>query len=1375
LSRLIDGLYGRANMLTYAPGQLSLHMNANFKKSLVALFTILIASSAYSNPALNSVVSGNVSITQTPTTTTVSQSSEQAIINWNSFNIAAGEKTQFVQPHTSSVALNRIDPTQGVSQIYGSLSSNGKIILINGAGIHFGPGSAVNVGGMIASTSDITDANFLAGNYKFTIPSISNGSIVNEGTLIATQHGLIALLGSNVQNNGMIQAEMGNIVLGTGSKFTLDFYGDQLINFSVDQAASSGGRINNTGTLLADGGKILVSAQAAENVVDNVINMSGVAQARSVRQHKGEIILSGGNYGTVSVSGKLNVSGRHQHTQGGTIKVLGAYVNLLSTANLNASGDGGGGTILVGGNFHGTGPEQNALATTVDAGAVIKADAITSGNGGSIAVWSVNNTQFHGYVSAAGGVNGGNGGTVETSGHSLDVTGAKINLSALSGLTGTWLLDPADLTICSGCVTSNTLSGTLYGTGNTNSYLAVSDLVNALSTANIIVQTSVNGSGGNGDIFVNTDINWNSGNTLTLSAYRNITINNGVTLANSAGGSLILQANNIGAFSSAPAGGEVINNGSLNLSGGGAVNIYYNPTSYSLPVTYNNAGNDRVTSYMLINSLGSSNDSVNTLSLGAFSNPANSSATYSGNFALSTDINAANTTSWNSGHGYTPVNFGGNFDGQNHVISNLYINTTNNYVAFFSVFNNGGTQSTGSNVVLTINNLGITNATIINTSYIVSPKIGILVAAFYGNTASNGYNVSLDNDFTSGSITASGYANTAIGGLVGDFYTGSITNSYSTATINGTSATGGGIGGIAGTTQVNSTIRNSYFNGTVNGGSGTNVGGITGLLASSTVSNSYNLGTVNSGSGDNTGGLIGVEYSGASVANSYSAGMISNSSGNVGGVIGSSNGSNTNVYWDKNVFTGNGVGTGTSTNIVGLTTAQLKSGLPGGLTSNNWAIITNQSYPYLTSIFTLISGVTGAGAGATVTLAVNGSNISSKALSPYYLPLIESTTTTLADGSYYFLETHVAFNPNDKILTYLSGTGGNAVTLAPTGHGNITGLNLYANNLQIGSDQAVSLSTTDIINAINGTIGSGILYSSTVNSINLASTSLNSTPSTNLIIDDNIIATGSANLSFGGNVAINSDSVITSTNNQTYDGAITATNNIQLNASTIFLNGRTVTSAGSQTYNAPLILGADTTLTGNSITLNNGATGNGKNLTANSNSTNGVLAFLGNLVLNIINANGVDNGSNTLTVQSGSSQAVVFTSVNSGYVTGSQSNQFNFSNILKFINFRAKPINRIYVSASQVPSITDNVVPGIIQSGQQKVVPQDATANNDFTYITTLENVRLANTAMITIGYDITAAFASLQMINMQEKVIRPASCILKKGVQHENPAVSCQ
>src|SRR3990167_8070146 len=146
-----------------------------------------LTSSVYSNPVLDNVSSGNVSVQQAPNSTIINQSSPKAIINWHSFNIGQQESTHFQQP-AGGVALNRISPNQGASQIYGRLTATGQIILVNPAGVYIGPSAFINVGGLIASTAGITDANFLNGIYKFDQLSPYAGPIINEGQIIAAQN-----------------------------------------------------------------------------------------------------------------------------------------------------------------------------------------------------------------------------------------------------------------------------------------------------------------------------------------------------------------------------------------------------------------------------------------------------------------------------------------------------------------------------------------------------------------------------------------------------------------------------------------------------------------------------------------------------------------------------------------------------------------------------------------------------------------------------------------------------------------------------------------------------------------------------------------------------------------------------------------------------------------------------------------------------------------------------------------------------------------------------------------------------------------------------------------------------------------------------------
>ncbi|HTZ80825.1 MAG TPA: filamentous hemagglutinin N-terminal domain-containing protein, partial [Stellaceae bacterium] len=327
------------------------------------------------------VSAGQASMTNpSATSTIINQTSNKAILNWQSFSIAAGNSVQFKQPSAGAIALNRVLGAN-VSNINGSLSANGQVWLVNPSGIFFGAGAQVNVGGLLATTADIQDSDFMAGNYKFGIPGNPNASVINQGHIQVASGGAAILAGARVSNEGLIEADLGTVVLGGGKTFAVDFSGDKLLSFQVtapvDQTPTNpdgtpvSALVSNSGTLSANGGTVLLTARAAKNVIDNVINTSGIIEAKTASMVNGEIVLDGGDTGAVTVSGSLDASGKNAGETGGTIKVLGDQVALTSTASLDASGDAGGGTVLVGGNFHGAGPEQNASTTTISAGAVI--------------------------------------------------------------------------------------------------------------------------------------------------------------------------------------------------------------------------------------------------------------------------------------------------------------------------------------------------------------------------------------------------------------------------------------------------------------------------------------------------------------------------------------------------------------------------------------------------------------------------------------------------------------------------------------------------------------------------------------------------------------------------------------------------------------------------------------------------------------------------------------------------------------------------------------------------------------------------------------------------------------------------------------------
>lgn len=299
---------------------------------------LILAGTAIANPVDPTVVQGTVGFSSSGSVLEVRQGSDKAIIDWRGFDIATGETTRFVQPGAGSIALNRVTGGQ-VSQIDGALTGNGRVFLINPNGILFGAGSVVDVGALVATTADIGNDRFLAGDYRFDIASpVAGATIANAGVINA---GMAALVAPQVRNSGTIRAALGRVTLGAAQRFTLDLAGDGLISFDAGSAVD-GAKLEQAG--LVQGASVLLSASTASKVVDTVIDMTGVIQARSVRQEGGDIILDGGA-GPVAVSGTLNADAAGQG-DGGTITVLSdSNVRFTGAISARGAGTGRGGDV----------------------------------------------------------------------------------------------------------------------------------------------------------------------------------------------------------------------------------------------------------------------------------------------------------------------------------------------------------------------------------------------------------------------------------------------------------------------------------------------------------------------------------------------------------------------------------------------------------------------------------------------------------------------------------------------------------------------------------------------------------------------------------------------------------------------------------------------------------------------------------------------------------------------------------------------------------------------------------------------------------------------------------------------------------------------
>jgi filamentous hemagglutinin family protein len=184
-------------------------------------------------PAGGTVIAGQAAISApNAATTLITQSSQKAIINWQSFSVAGGGLVQFAQPNSSAITLNRVTGL-AASAIDGAIRANGQVWLINPNGVLFGQGAQVNVAGLLATTSDIADGDFLSGNNNFS--GSSNAAVVNNGTIHARKGGSVVLSGASVANGGLIEARAGHVVLGSADAFTVDFKGDHLLSYQVTQ------------------------------------------------------------------------------------------------------------------------------------------------------------------------------------------------------------------------------------------------------------------------------------------------------------------------------------------------------------------------------------------------------------------------------------------------------------------------------------------------------------------------------------------------------------------------------------------------------------------------------------------------------------------------------------------------------------------------------------------------------------------------------------------------------------------------------------------------------------------------------------------------------------------------------------------------------------------------------------------------------------------------------------------------------------------------------------------------------------------------------------------------------------------------------------
>jgi filamentous hemagglutinin family protein len=423
--------------------------------ALTATGLVLAASSAMAdNWTDHTATEGSISIdTSIPNTTNITQETDFVKVNGDG-DINAGWTVNLAQPSSSSKYV-LYDIENDPTEIMGTLNANGRVYIFDKNGVLFGKDSVVNVGSIIASTGTVADEQIKLGT-PHTFENVgTEGAIINEGHITVAEAGVAAFVAPSVINRGLIEAKVGKVITAAAEQVTVDLYGDNLLEIALDGALEKA-VVKNEGIIKAEGGTVIMTASAAKNVVNNVINMDGIVDVSSVSMKGGKIILNGGSKGTVNVAGKMDASG----TEGGSVEVKG----------------------------------ERIIAT-----------GETKANGGDGSVKFVGNESlyFAGNIAA-------NNGFVETSGARLGVHGA-VNV----GEEGEWLLDPTNINVVAG--TGEGADFNPDDSANDSSYNIGVDFINGALNAGSNVTLSTNIAGNKtGRITVGADIQKTAGGDATL-------------------------------------------------------------------------------------------------------------------------------------------------------------------------------------------------------------------------------------------------------------------------------------------------------------------------------------------------------------------------------------------------------------------------------------------------------------------------------------------------------------------------------------------------------------------------------------------------------------------------------------------------------------------------------------------------------------------------------------------------------------------------------------------------------------------------------------------------------------------------------------------
>jgi filamentous hemagglutinin family protein len=368
-------------------------------------------------------VHGVEGVTRDGALTVVHTNVERSIFQAERLDVLGHETLRIEQPGAQSATLGRVTGDHA-SEISGRIEAPGRVFVANPNGVYLRGNAVLDVGQFVATTGSISNADFLAGDERF---SDLAGPVENSGQVRA--RGDVLLIGRPVANHGAIVAPAGTVAFAAGDSVVLTQLGGHL-QIEVEPAALPNGGSGASG----------LGGLSTGDLHSLAINHSGITRAREIRAEGGD--------GVVRISGTLDASAPGAGERGGRIAVTGELVS-LEGAELDASGNAGGGEIRIGGDWRGGDGIRQARRAAVDAGSTLRADALASGDGGGVVVWSQESTGYFGSLSARGAGLDGSGGDAEISGRALVARG-RVDLGAERGARGTLLYDPQEIRIRGG-------------------------------------------------------------------------------------------------------------------------------------------------------------------------------------------------------------------------------------------------------------------------------------------------------------------------------------------------------------------------------------------------------------------------------------------------------------------------------------------------------------------------------------------------------------------------------------------------------------------------------------------------------------------------------------------------------------------------------------------------------------------------------------------------------------------------------------------------------------------------------------------------------------------------------------------------------------